>query len=112
MTSITHTPDNATQQDTSAQRTDGHRFGLLIAIGCAWTIALLIGTGIGGDGGAVLVQGILLAGVVRLGTRVGYRARDWLLLLVPFANYYYIVKVLWRATALPHAYWATREALA
>lgn len=40
-----------------------------------------------------------------LGTRVGYRWFDALFALIPFYNFYYLGKILWRNANLPHRYW-------
>jgi hypothetical protein len=43
--------------------------------------------------------------LARMGTQVGYRYVDALLLFVPVVSTYYVCKVLWRATALETRYW-------
>ncbi|GAA1403708.1 DUF2510 domain-containing protein [Catellatospora coxensis] len=42
-------------------------------------------------------------------TRVGYRKRDFLLLLIPLYNYFLICRIVWRTTYLPFADWLPRD---
>lgn len=59
--------------------------------------------------GSSLVLGPILVGAfVWLCPRVGYRRRDALFLFVPLWMYFFTVKILWRATALPDRDWPER----
>lgn len=42
-------------------------------------------------------------------TRVGYRKRDFLLLLIPLYNYFLICRIVWRTVYLPFADWLPRD---
>jgi hypothetical protein len=96
----------------------GLRLALLAGIAIIWTSLLLIVATVSYTllGGTVTTVAdvvdaahvLLLLAVVCLGTQVGYRVRDGWLLLVPLANVYYLVKVLWRTTSLPYRYWPQR----
>lgn len=51
---------------------------------------------------------LALVAVAVIAPRVGYRARDFLMLLIPVWNAIFICVLLWRVTNLPHVAWALR----
>ncbi len=52
---------------------------------------------------------LILSIIAYLSTQVGYRWFDTFFSLIPFYGVYYIGKILWRASVLPHRYWTARE---
>ncbi len=52
---------------------------------------------------------ITLSLLAVLSTKVGYRWFDAFFGLIPFYGAYFVGKILWRASVLPHRYWSIRE---
>lgn len=55
----------------------------------------------------IAVVGYAFATIGPITTRVGYRVRDALFLIIPLYSFVFLVKILWRWTGLPDRYWET-----
>lgn len=78
-------------------------FGWLVLVSNFFIYALLFSESDSSLESSGRLVGLVLLSV--LSTQVGYRWFDALFALVPIYGVYYIGKILWRATALPHRYW-------
>ena len=89
------------------------RILLLLAGWLAITLGILGVALIGGEGtnsqaldGLGRIVGLIVIGVIC--TNVGYRWFDTFLALIPFYGAFFIAKMLWRVSVLPHRYWTLR----
>ena len=83
----------------------------LVGVPIAVTIVqvALMMVGFDEDSATGLGQLAAFVGFGWLNTKVGYRWFNVFMMIVPIFGVIYIVKILWRAVSLPHAYWEDDE---